>query len=66
MLLETSNDDEATADFEIHLKNISLEHIDIHELDEATNTDVETTFIGEIVVLEGKIFRQPLFILIQS
>ena len=43
MLLETSNDDEATAsDFEIHLKNISLEHIDIHKLDEATNTDVET------------------------
>lgn len=43
LLLEKTNDnDETASDFEIHLKNISLEHIDIHKLDEATNTDVET------------------------
>lgn len=43
LLLETTNDDdETTSNLEIHLKNISLENIDLHKLDEATNTDVET------------------------
>ena len=40
--LAASGDTSAGEPLDVHLKNIELRNLDIHKLDEATNTDVET------------------------